>query len=166
MGTSLPERGRPARIFFVPCAMRRDACAPALQYRFGADAQSLDRGAAEQDGADRAVLRRRLPGLQPVLDPVGVADEAQLVHELVWYRCDGLRPATAEEGVLDLRRRILVAVALGEVVVEILGPRAHAADVQREFRLDRVAAGLEVVARSEEHTSELQSLMRISYAVF
>src|SRR3546814_5772556 len=119
------------------------------------------------------------------LDPVGVADEVQLVHELVRYRCDGLRPATAEEGVLDLRRRILVAVALGEVVVEILGPRAHAADVQREFRLDRVAAGLEVVAhadahigadverlqvlaaarlRSEEHTSELQSLMRISYA--
>src|SRR3546814_7198474 len=26
--------------------------------------------------------------------------------------------------------------------------------------------GLETVARSEEHTSELQSLMRISYAVF
>src|SRR3546814_4470240 len=28
------------------------------------------------------------------------------------------------------------------------------------------AGGLEVVQRSEEHTSELQSLMRISYAVF
>src|SRR3546814_3737973 len=27
-------------------------------------------------------------------------------------------------------------------------------------------SGLELVARSEEHTSELQSLMRISYAVF
>src|SRR3546814_10230802 len=26
--------------------------------------------------------------------------------------------------------------------------------------------GLEVISRSEEHTSELQSLMRISYAVF
>src|SRR3546814_10059631 len=30
----------------------------------------------------------------------------------------------------------------------------------------RVNAGLVVVERSEEHTSELQSLMRISYAVF
>src|SRR3546814_9225404 len=28
------------------------------------------------------------------------------------------------------------------------------------------AAGNDVIARSEEHTSELQSLMRISYAVF
>src|SRR3546814_2681354 len=31
---------------------------------------------------------------------------------------------------------------------------------------DAVVAHLEDVARSEEHTSELQSLMRISYAVF
>src|SRR3546814_6321683 len=31
---------------------------------------------------------------------------------------------------------------------------------------DRVAATLDQYTRSEEHTSELQSLMRISYAVF
>src|SRR3546814_9563191 len=30
----------------------------------------------------------------------------------------------------------------------------------------RIAAGVSVSDRSEEHTSELQSLMRISYAVF
>src|SRR3546814_5386701 len=36
-----------------------------------------------------------------------------------------------------------------------------------EATLDRLrAAGVQVVERSEEHTSELQSLMRISYAVF
>src|SRR3546814_8047147 len=29
-----------------------------------------------------------------------------------------------------------------------------------------MAAGLPIITRSEEHTSELQSLMRISYAVF
>src|SRR3546814_5051164 len=29
-----------------------------------------------------------------------------------------------------------------------------------------IAADLEIIERSEEHTSELQSLMRISYAVF
>src|SRR3546814_5998367 len=33
-------------------------------------------------------------------------------------------------------------------------------------RAKRLARGLEGRARSEEHTSELQSLMRISYAVF
>src|SRR3546814_2822894 len=34
-------------------------------------------------------------------------------------------------------------------------------------RVDAYAgAGIEALARSEEHTSELQSLMRISYAVF
>src|SRR3546814_7593700 len=31
---------------------------------------------------------------------------------------------------------------------------------------DRRGAGLRAIPRSEEHTSELQSLMRISYAVF
>src|SRR3546814_4033394 len=35
-----------------------------------------------------------------------------------------------------------------------------------ELRARLVAAGTEVLVRSEEHTSELQSLMRISYAVF
>src|SRR3546814_6561556 len=34
-----------------------------------------------------------------------------------------------------------------------------------EIRLDR-SNGFEIAVRSEEHTSELQSLMRISYAVF
>src|SRR3546814_6399676 len=32
--------------------------------------------------------------------------------------------------------------------------------------VNRLRGGLKVAARSEEHTSELQSLMRISYAVF
>src|SRR3546814_5796386 len=42
-----------------------------------------------------------------------------------------------------------------------LGRRHHLdADARRQISVDRY------VARSEEHTSELQSLMRISYAVF
>src|SRR3546814_4930963 len=41
------------------------------------------------------------------------------------------------------------------------------AEVHREARGDSAAAAdAEALARSEEHTSELQSLMRISYAVF
>src|SRR3546814_3992502 len=43
----------------------------------------------------------------------------------------------------------------------------HAAGVGRDGYVFEVRAALQVAfARSEEHTSELQSLMRISYAVF
>src|SRR3546814_2055400 len=40
------------------------------------------------------------------------------------------------------------------------------AALRRQPRADRLAALAVAVVRSEEHTSELQSLMRISYAVF
>src|SRR3546814_1125946 len=36
----------------------------------------------------------------------------------------------------------------------------------KELEVAAALAGLGIVTRSEEHTSELQSLMRISYAVF
>src|SRR3546814_5250350 len=52
--------------------------------------------------------------------------------------------------------------ALGEVVEaqrRLLAGREH-------YRLDPVGERRQVALRSEEHTSELQSLMRISYAVF
>src|SRR3546814_7587837 len=39
-------------------------------------------------------------------------------------------------------------------------------DVDRERDIERIAPAPIVEVRSEEHTSELQSLMRISYAVF
>src|SRR3546814_3598033 len=39
-------------------------------------------------------------------------------------------------------------------------------DEARRDRIDRYAKGSQFIGRSEEHTSELQSLMRISYAVF
>src|SRR3546814_10180939 len=45
-------------------------------------------------------------------------------------------------------------------------PRGNAAIVGQRHRLDRGIVGKRAEVRSEEHTSELQSLMRISYAVF
>src|SRR3546814_9341856 len=60
--------------------------------------------------------------------------------------------APARRGVADRRR----------VQPKNLAPRAHLAGVA----VDRQAAPLVQHPRSEEHTSELQSLMRISYAVF
>src|SRR3546814_4210215 len=57
---------------------------------------------------------------------------------------------------------------VGELqVLDSRGDRAFTKG--REHRVDRagvLVVGGDVVKRSEEHTSELQSLMRISYAVF
>src|SRR3546814_5708420 len=39
-------------------------------------------------------------------------------------------------------------------------------DVRDRHSLDYAMEGVDYIFRSEEHTSELQSLMRISYAVF
>src|SRR3546814_9645068 len=61
-------------------------------------------------------------------------------------------PADARfEGVMDSRDAITVA---GLPIAE------------RFFRALDPAMAIEILVRSEEHTSELQSLMRISYAVF
>src|SRR3546814_4893892 len=56
----------------------------------------------------------------------------------------------------DEHRRRSVADLAG------IGSADHAAVLQRAHRSDRFERRI----RSEEHTSELQSLMRISYAVF
>src|SRR3546814_5387963 len=55
-----------------------------------------------------------------------------------------------------------MALSMIEAAVEITGQRVAAADVQRIVGLAKDL----LRHRSEEHTSELQSLMRISYAVF
>src|SRR3546814_5463238 len=49
-----------------------------------------------------------------------------------------------------------------------IGCGARAPEAQQAFPLHDVEADIEpdLLERSEEHTSELQSLMRISYAVF
>src|SRR3546814_6911303 len=50
---------------------------------------------------------------------------------------------------------------LGEADVERLAPRAHGLPIDPGR-----GAAVDLVDRSDEHTSEFQSLMRISYAVF
>src|SRR3546814_4647083 len=67
----------------------------------------------------------------------------------------------------ELRRRL----ALGGLDVGLEGLLAgkHALQLfqhRRELRLHVLHPRIVVAFRSEEHTSELQSLMRISYAVF
>src|SRR3546814_5878887 len=61
------------------------------------------------------------------------------------------------------RRRLGVEGVEGHRLADL--PAARALVARHQQRQRRMFGGGEV-ARSEEHTSELQSLMRISYAVF
>src|SRR3546814_4874240 len=97
-------------------------------------------------------VRARSPGLDDV--PLLVAHRRPLRRELV-------------AGAFDPPH--VVAAFVDELHLQIVG-RGIAADPERERVVFRIVDG-EValdadVARSEEHTSELQSLMRNSYAVF
>src|SRR3546814_5667419 len=82
----------------------------------------------------------RLPVYRDTLDEVvGIVHIKDLLH----YMRERNEAATFD--LVDLVRRILV-----------VAPSVRVLDLLLEMRL----------SRSEEHTSELQSLMRISYAVF
>src|SRR3546814_4421925 len=64
-------------------------------------------------------------------------------------------------------RRLVDAAAIGEGATRRLArERATALYAARLLMSPSSAGPLRVPVRSEEHTSELQSLMRISYAVF
>src|SRR3546814_10766055 len=73
-----------------------------------------------------------------------------------------LGPLFAKDGAaVDLRRH-LKADAGGQVGLDDAGDDIHRGALRGHDQVDARGARL----RSEEHTSELQSLMRISYAVF
>src|SRR3546814_10819341 len=81
-------------------------------------------------------------------------------------RTDTLFPYTTLFRSKRMRHRI-VLVGFGNVAREfarlLLEQRS---ELTREFGLDASIVAILTARRSEEHTSELQSLMRISYAVF
>src|SRR3546814_1040146 len=82
-------------------------------------------------------------------------------------RTDTLFPYTTLFRSQDAPRRGLGA---GSDPAELLGPVRHRGDVggnARQGGRRRITRqAVDAACRSEEHTSELQSLMRISYAVF
>src|SRR3546814_3350172 len=58
-------------------------------------------------------------------------------------------------------------VLIGRVAIQVVQIGAHGAHkIRKSAHLEVLSPGLAGRQRSEEHTSELQSLMRISYAVF
>src|SRR3546814_8867975 len=69
------------------------------------------------------------------------------------------------------RSGAVAAARVGHAAAEDRGDRAdrrrcRRADADAARPCDRVGSAARRASRSEEHTSELQSLMRISYAVF
>src|SRR3546814_6183036 len=77
------------------------------------------------------------------------------------YRLKGPDGTPVDQSIPDTWRRI--ARALAQPEADPAAWEAPFAAALEDFRF--LPAG-RIVARSEEHTSELQSLMRISYAVF
>src|SRR3546814_9264793 len=65
----------------------------------------------------------------------------------------------------EVKRAILASWASDRVAVENQPSLRKPPGFDKPVRLDDVLAAMRTL-RSEEHTSELQSLMRISYAVF
>src|SRR3546814_6279735 len=64
------------------------------------------------------------------------------------------------KGLPSISSRTRLTMMLGEVPTSVISPPSSAAN---DIGIRKTEGG---VLRSEEHTSELQSLMRISYAVF
>src|SRR3546814_3832812 len=69
-----------------------------------------------------------------------------------------------DQEVADLGRVQILLIVILRDVARADAPRRQHADKAQQRSLDQVDRGR--FQRSEEHTSELQSLMRISYAVF
>src|SRR3546814_1826015 len=112
---------------------------------FRAPAMPLD---AYRDG-DRFVIHVDLPGVDP--DSVDLTVEKNVLTvsaERRWERGDNQQVLVSERPQGSFSRQLFLGEGLDT---------------------DRIEAGYDhgvLTVRSEEHTSELQSLMRISYAVF
>src|SRR3546814_4246191 len=95
--------------------------------------------------------------------PTGIFGEA--VDDDLGAVLERFLPQRPEEGVVDRDRRFFLAIPPDRVAAG-----AHRLDIDE--RVGGVGGAFEIDQRdparirSEEHTSELQSLMRISYAVF
>src|SRR3546814_6617836 len=102
-------------------------------------------------------------GIQ-VRDPVGLGRHAVGFHEL----CEPVGAAFPHRGqevqVRSHLPRHVTALGVAHVLVEV-GRNAQECDLDPSEATTQVAKPCPC-GRSEEHTSELQSLMRISYAVF
>src|SRR3546814_3089805 len=112
------------------------------------------------ESAREALARRDVGAHGPALDAAKLdAALLRMIEAVDDVQHRGLAGAVRP----DDRQNLVLADRKGDVA-----ERLHAAERERDVvdLEDRLADMLRAVGRSEEHTSELQSLMRISYAVF
>src|SRR3546814_3992279 len=122
------------------------------------------KGGACGEGAENF----QAPGLRPVVGRgrhAGGAAEVDADHDRPLAR--GQRRGLAGQPLIHSQQE--VAGLAGHALIAVVEPEggqggAAASDRSPSLRLEPFEAG--AYARSEEHTSELQSLMRLSYAVF
>src|SRR3546814_2425905 len=81
-------------------------------------------------------------------------------------RCQRAEAALRKKAVVRGNAKAEVAAGVLDLPVRPFVVHRHAAEDQVGVAADVLRQRLDSDARSEEHTSELQSLMRISYAVF
>src|SRR3546814_1491569 len=118
---------------------------------FEAALGARDEGAVVTEGFSQWVIEDDFAGPRPRWEAVG----AELVADVAPYE-------TAKLRMLNGAHSALAYIGLGRGHAFV-----HQAIADPEIRpvIERLMLG-EAAPRSEEHTSELQSLMRISYAVF
>src|SRR3546814_2318226 len=75
-------------------------------------------------------------------------------------------PRRKGEVVLHRRPGPVQGARFDDVDIDEIFVAAHPRPAGAEIEIERRGLGMPFFPRSEEHTSELQSLMRISYAVF
>src|SRR3546814_8235676 len=122
---------------------------------------TLFRSVDDEGNAFGAQRGRPVGNVEVQVRAGGVAGEAECGDHLAAPHALARRDADAAGLEVFVERMAAVAEVEGEVVAAGIGERI--ARTPREgFTLGHVVAH----GRSEEHTSELQSLMRISYAVF
>src|SRR3546814_4552248 len=125
-----------------------------VRRRRGAGADE-EQEAERRAGADHGQVNRARQSIgldrRPIVSPHAcwIAEAESGVGDAVEHRCGDAGAGTVDEGIASS-----IEPAIDEPIFDLLDRRT-------------VGMAIEIVpARSEEHTSELQSLMRISYAVF
>src|SRR3546814_9511072 len=119
---------------------------------------------------DAAALKAAGIRLQ-TLQPSSLSEELRAPGEVL-DNAYGTTLITPRVEALIVRRHARLGEEVPDGAPLVTLSSVDVADAQAELRIaeqewERVSAlGREAVARSEEHTSELQSLMRITYAVF
>src|SRR3546814_2897881 len=110
-------------------------------------------GEGDDVGQHRGRKRQDRGKPEPAADDVGDRQlELEGIAKVALQQADQPQPVLLDERPVQA---ILPAQEFDARRIDVLALRTQLAD-----------HGLQVVARSEEHTSELPSLMRISYAVF